>query len=627
MVVAAAVVVTGCTSDPAPPPGPDATITAFDQAWEQLDLAALAAATDAPGEAEQLIDEVVQSTGAESVTVTTDPAVVTGDTATTTAHVQWALPDGAAWTYDVPWQWDRSSGDWKLDWSPAAVHPQLGPRQRVVVQTTAAEPGTLLDRTGQRITGPVTVTSVVLFPDQVPDLPATAQQLAGLLAPIDSSITAETIQAGVARAQAEAAQDTATATGEATATTGSTPATSGSTPPADPVAYTVVNLRDADFRPIAAQLDALPGLAFPSQVRNLPPSRTFARTLLAEVTQVTDPMMAGTPGVRVVSTDTTGSVVEVLGDTPAVDGAQVTLGLDIDLQLAAEAVLAPVPEPAVFMVMQPSTGEIVVSAQNAAADAQGALALTGRFPPGSIFKIVTASAALDDGRITPTSTVDCPGTTVIDGRAIDNNQTFALGAVPVTEAFARSCNTTFADLASAMDTDTLTAAAQHYGVGLDFVVPGITTLTGSVPPSDSPVQRAENGFGQGQVLMTPFSAVLMAATAATGTMPTPTVIRGTTTTVDRPAPAQEPAVTEAVRSFMAAVASLDGTAAVLLPFGDVHAKTGTAEYQAADGTIRAHAWTVAYRHDLAVVAFIEDGQLSGRTNQLIADFLASIPLD
>ncbi len=277
-----------------------------------------------------------------------------------------------------------------------------------------------------------------------------------------------------------------------------------------------------------------------------------------------------------------------------------------------------------FLAMQPSTGEILAVAQNAPADAQGTPALTGRYPPGSTFKIVTATAALDRDLIAPGRPVDCPGSVVIDGRQVDNSHDFALGTVDSVLAFARSCNTTFASLSSQMPADALTSTAPDYGIGLDFVVQGITTLTGSAPVADTTVQRAENGFGQGTVLITPFSALLMAATAANGTMPMPLLIRGTTTTVDRPAPARSPTVQRDIQTMMRAVVE-QGTGVGLADLGDVHAKTGTAEFTADDGTQHAHAWTVGYRGDLAFATMIVGGEDSVYTIQSARSFLAAIP--
>jgi len=175
-----------------------------------------------------------------------------------------------------------------------------------------------------------------------------------------------------------------------------------------------------------------------------------------------------------------------------------------------------------------------------------------------------------------------------------------------------------------MPADALPQAAAAYGIGLDFQMPGATTLTGKVPAADSPIQKAENGFGQGQVLVTPFGEVLAAATAARGSMPMPVLIRGLTTTVDKPAPPIPAAAVQGVQTFMAAVVA-SGTGAGLEGYGDTHAKTGTAEFAADDGSIHAHAWTMGYRGDLAFAAIIVGGEDSALTNKIAAKLLATVP--
>src|SRR3712207_8656313 len=70
-------------------------------------------------------------------------------------------------------------------------------------------------------------------------------------------------------------------------------------------------------------------------------------------------------------------------------------------------------------------------------------ALTGRYPPGSSMKTISATALLATGTLTPQTPVACPGTFVVDGREFENADQFDLGTVPFTEAFAQSCNTTF----------------------------------------------------------------------------------------------------------------------------------------------------------------------------------------
>ena len=59
-------------------------------------------------------------------------------------------------------------------------------------------------------------------------------------------------------------------------------------------------------------------------------------------------------------------------------------------------------------------------------------------------------------------------------------------------------------------------------------------------------------------------------------------------------------------------------------FGDVHAKTGTAEFTGDDGKTHAHAWTVGYLGDMAFAALIVGGEDSIVTNQLVGEFLAAL---
>ena len=125
-----------------------------------------------------------------------------------------------------------------------------------------------------------------------------------------------------------------------------------------------------------------------------------------------------------------------------------------------------------IVVIKPSTGEILAVAQNAAADVDGPTATTGLYPPGSTFKIVTAGAAIDRNMATPNTLLGCPGEAEIGHRIVPNYSGFDLGTVPMSRAFANSCNTTFAELASRMPPTGLTTAAAQYGIGPDYKIDG-----------------------------------------------------------------------------------------------------------------------------------------------------------
>ena len=72
--------------------------------------------------------------------------------------------------------------------------------------------------------------------------------------------------------------------------------------------------------------------------------------------------------------------------------------------------------------------------------------------------------------------VGCPGQSDIGHRTSPTYEKFDLGLVPLSRAFADSCNTTFAELASRMSPTALTVAASQYGIGPDYTIEGLTTV-------------------------------------------------------------------------------------------------------------------------------------------------------
>ena len=276
---------------------------------------------------------------------------------------------------------------------------------------------------------------------------------------------------------------------------------------------------------------------------------------------------------------------------------------------------------AMLVTIKPSTGEILAVAQNAAADADGPAATTGLYPPGSTFKIVTAGAAIQAQMASPDSSVICPGQIDIGDRTIPNYNKFDLGTVPMARAFANSCNTTFAELASRMPPTALTVAASQFGIGADYVIEGLTTVTGSVPPTVDLAERTEDGFGKGKVVVTPFGMALAAATVAAGSTPMPHLIVGRQTAESGEHPPADPTTLDGLRSMMRLVV-VDGTARDIRGLGEVYGKTGEAEF--AGGS---HAWFTGYRGDLAFAALIVGGGSSVYAVRMVRQMLEELPAD
>ncbi|MER5674748.1 penicillin-binding transpeptidase domain-containing protein [Pseudonocardia alni] len=519
-----------------------------------------------------------------------------GDRATSTVEVAWDLGQGRAWNYtlDLPLvAADDVAGNdtgWAVDWSPAAFAPGLTDGQRPVTRTVTAAPAPVLDAGGATLLAPTPVVTVTLDKAQVGQA---AGGLGSALGTIDPAITASSITAG-----ANAVPD-----GQA---------------------YTVVVLREPDYQRVRDRIYDLPGVRFVSSTRLLPPDQVFAGQLMQGARADIEKAAGGTPGWSVDVVGARGETVRSVAGQPAGPGKPVTLELDRTVQDAAQAAVDADSKQAMIVAIRPSTGAVLAVAQNAAADRDGTLALTGRYPPGSTFKIVTAYGAMPAENLTPQSPVECPGTTVIDGRTIPNEDSFVLGTVPLTEAFAQSCNTTFSRLALGLPAGGLPDAGKALGFGADWKIPGMTTITGTVSPATDDLQRASDGFGQGDVLASPFGMALVSATVQHGAPVTPSLIRGATTEAAVAPGTPDRAVLDQLRPMMRAVVT-SGTARAAAGQGEVYGKTGTAEYAGPDGSNRSHGWFTGYRGDLAFATLIVDGGSSGPAVQMTARFLAGVP--
>jgi cell division protein FtsI/penicillin-binding protein 2 len=189
------------------------------------------------------------------------------------------------------------------------------------------------------------------------------------------------------------------------------------------------------------------------------------------------------------------------------------------------------------------------------------------------------------------------------------------------KAFANSCNTTFAELASRMSPTALTVSASQFGIGPDYTVEGLTTVTGMVPPTEDLAERTEDGFGQGKVLVTPFGMALAAATVAAGRTPTPRLIAGTETSETGEHPLADPVTVDGLRTMMRQVVT-NGTAKDIDGQGQVYGKTGEAEFPGGS-----HAWFTGYRGDLAFAGLIVGGGSSTSAVRMIRHMLEALPPD
>ncbi len=607
-------VLTACSSDEGGKV--DAAAETFLDAWAAGRFDQAAAATDAPGGPTDWLPSVQKQLDGAKVRLDLGEGSTGDDKATRDVTVSWSLPGvEKPWSYGTKLELLKRGDAWKVHWDTTVVHPELAPVNKLVSERTLPERAPILDRAGQPIFTKQAVVTVGIEPGKATDLTGLATTLAGVL-------TAEKITAAAIVANARKAK------------------------PTDFVP--VVTLRQARYLEVKPQIYSLPGTVFRRSDRLLPETPTFGQPLLGRVGEATaeviketggayaagdqlgtsgmqrafNRQLTGEPSVTVNLTDQAGKPVKELFSAGGKAGEALRTTIDRGAQKAAEAALAGVPQQAAIVAIKPSTGEILAAANSASVDFN--IALEGKYPPGSTFKIITTTAALQSG-VAPTSTVACPGELTAGGKKFINADRFDLGVVPLRTAFARSCNTSMITLGSKLPPDGLTKAATQYGIGAGWKL-GVASYSGTVPPPADATEAAADAIGQGKVLVSPFSMALAAATVQRGSVPNPVLVASRPATPQTALTPISPAVLGALRGFSRAVVT-DGTAKAALGGspGPVAGKTGTAEYGEARPP-RSHSWFAGYRGDLAFAVFVFDGASSGKAAAPVAaQFLAQVP--
>ena len=247
------------------------------------------------------------------------------------------------------------------------------------------------------------------------------------------------------------------------------------------------------------------------------------------------------------------------------------------------------------------------------------------YPPGSVFKIVTAAAALSSGQYTENSqlpgpkTLDLPQTTA--GLVNDWGGQCGNGTVTLLEALQDSCNTAFGYLGMQLGGQAIRDEAAKFGFGQQLKVP-MSVTPSSVPDQMNPPQEAQAAIGQYDVRVTPLQvAMLSAAVANQGKVMQPYLVKQTRGSdlevIDQTAPqelgqAMSPENAAALTRMMEAVVD-DGTGTRARISGvQVAGKSGTAQH--GEG-LAPHAWFTSFAPaddpKVAVAVVVEDGGNAG----------------
>lgn len=301
---------------------------------------------------------------------------------------------------------------------------------------------------------------------------------------------------------------------------------------------------------------------------------------LAGIEATYEQYLRGTPGVERVQVDSQGHVLDTLSTTPPVPGHDLKLSIDGNLQMVAEQALAQglasarqTFDPATnsdfkapagsAVVEDPNTGQILALATDPTYDPEqfvGGISeanyksllnnpgdplldrtIQGRYAPGSTFKLVTGTAGLKYGLITPTSIFDDTGSIQIGNFTAHNDNGEAYGPIDLAQAITVSSDNYFNSIGLKLwygrkqyGDDALQNVAKEYGFGSPTGIALSNEAGGKVPTPESYIkdhQQHPNIFvqpqwypgnsdqlaiGQDELLVTPLQLANAYATFANG---------------------------------------------------------------------------------------------------------------
>ena len=219
-------------------------------------------------------------------------------------------------------------------------------------------------------------------------------------------------------------------------------------------------------------------------------------------------------------------------------------------------------------------------------------------------KVITSTALLNAGVLTPTSPVACPKTFTVGGTTFHNDQGESEPAgTPFMTDFAQSCNNAFTTQYEHLYGALASTAKEYYGLnqGWDIGIAGISASYFNAPASAAGAELAQEAFGQGALQASPLAMASVAATVDTGTFEQPILVPGTKQVTATPLPA---ATDADLKEMMRAVVT-SGTAAGLGFGPTVYAKTGTADIS---NQGKPNSWLIAFdsAQDVAVGCLVLD---------------------
>src|SRR3989441_1685818 len=389
------------------------------------------------------------------------------------------------------------------------------------------------------------------------------------------------------------------------------------------------------------------------------------------IEKVYNAMLMGQDGAKRVVVNSVGREIRTLEEDQPTEGKRLQLTIDIDVQKAIEDGFDSLDFNGAAVVLDPTNGDVLGFTSRPAYDPNAFAAgidrvtwasltsdedrplndraIQGRYSPGSTFKMAVATAALQEGGITPDFKVHCVGSATFYGRPFKCWKKGGHGTMDLRHAIEQSCNVYFYTIGNMTGIDKIHKWATLLGLGEKSGIDLPNEVQGLVPSPEWKQQyRKEKWYagetvsvsiGQGAVSVTPVSMAGYAATLANGGHrgPPPTPQTGGDGGGGEPAPPPaprsrepiDPVKLQAIRDGLWMVVNQAGTGHNALikgpdgkPIHDVSGKTGTAQVISNQGKERAgktnkdlrdNGWVVVFaprdNPQIAGVGFPEHGGL------------------
>jgi len=413
--------------------------------------------------------------------------------------------------------------------------------------------------------------------------------------------------------------------------------------------------REYIFGDVASHLIGYLGKLSPAQAKDSLFRDLSPDTFIGQwgVEKLFDAVLRGTPGKRIIEVNALGKEIRFLQEKSPIKGTDVTLSIDIHLQEEAEKAFGD--RPGALVALKPSTGEILgliskpsfdpnlftrgISQKNweeIINDKKNPMlnrALQSQYPPGSTFKIVTALAGLEQGVITPETSVTCRGGIQYGSWHFGCWRKQGHGVVSLHRAIVESCDVYFYEVGKRLGIDNIYEYATNLGLGAKTGIELGSEREGLIPNSRWKLETRKQpwylgetfnaAIGQGYIAVTPIQLALMISTVANGgNIYKPTLIKDSQPLLTGRLKVSVENMKIVKEGLFGVVNEGGGTGWAAKSFVPVGGKTGTAQVVSMKGgkssyaeQFRDHAWFVAFaptdNPEIALAVLVEHGGHGG----------------